>query len=158
MTVTWFDGPFEDFIAASARSRAGGRMSQHVLGGTAVDINLPRALAQTRLLLLVRGSVGDVEVDVTCTGRFVDRVERRDGRWGIVKRNAVYEKSRIDTVAPGARLQLDQQLLDSFPRGYCHLAYLQAQSGVQTAGDLPTGSGPALEALLSGGYAWLNGS
>ena len=45
MTATWFDGPFEDFIAASARSRAGGRLSQHILGGTTVDIQGDRAIA-----------------------------------------------------------------------------------------------------------------
>lgn len=155
MTATWFDGPFEEFIARSRISRAGGRLSQHVLGGTAVDLNGPRAIARTRVTIMVRGLAGQVEVDVACTGWFFDRLERRAGDWRIAKRDCIYEKSRIDPVVPGARLELDETLLSSFPRGYCHLAYLQAQTGMHTARNLPTAAGPELDALLEAGYAWL---
>jgi len=158
ITVTWFDGPFEEFVEASARARAGGRLSQHVLGGTTVDLNGDRAIAQTRMTILLRGMAGDVEVDVAATGRFFDRIERRDGEWRILKRAVIYEKSRMNPVAPGARIEFDQQLLDSFPRGYCHLAYLQAQAGMRTLANLPTGTGPEVERLAEDAYAWLGGA
>jgi hypothetical protein len=68
-------------------------------------------------------------VDVICFGRFYDFFEKRDRRWGIVRRQPIYEKDRLDPVDPSAVLQLDANLLNSFPEGYCHLAYLQARNG-----------------------------
>jgi hypothetical protein len=158
ITVTWFDGPFEEFVEASARARAGGRLSQHVLGGTTAAIQADRAIAQTRMTIQLRGLAGDVEVDVAATGRFFDRVERRDGEWRIRKRAVIYEKSRMDPVVPGARLDLDQQILERFPRGYCHLAYLQVQAGMRTLPDLPTATGPAVDRLLTDAGVWLAGA
>ena len=38
--------------------------------------------------------------DVVCTGRFYDFFERRDGRWGLVLRQPIYEKDRLDPVDP----------------------------------------------------------
>ena len=41
-------------------------------------------------------------VDVVCTGRFYDFIERRQGRWGFVLRQPIYEKDRMDPVDPAA--------------------------------------------------------
>ena len=46
--------------------------------------------------------------DVVCTGRFYDFVEKRLGRWGVVLRQPIYEKDRIDPIDPAATLELDQ--------------------------------------------------
>ncbi len=67
-------------------------------------------------------------VDVVCTGRFYDFFEKRGGKWGIVRRQPIYEKDRMDPVDPSAQLKLDPELLGSFPEGYRHLAYLQTQA------------------------------
>ena len=72
-----------------------------------------------------RADVDGVRVDVVCTGRFYDFLERRDGRWGVVLRQPIYEKDRMDPVDPSATLALDAALLAQFPEGYRHLAYLQ---------------------------------
>ena len=53
-------------------------------------------------------------------------------RWGIVLRQPIYEKDRIDPVDPAARLELDPALLQSFPVGYRHLAYLQSLIGFRS--------------------------
>ena len=39
-----------------------------------------------------RGEVEGVLCDVACTGRFYDFLEQRQGRWGIVFRQPIYEK------------------------------------------------------------------
>ena len=44
-------------------------------------------------------------------------------------RQPIYEKDRMDPVRPGARVSLDAALLEAFPAGYRHLAYLQSQLG-----------------------------
>jgi hypothetical protein len=104
-----------------------------------------------------RGPVEGIECDVVCTGRFFDFHERRDGRWGLVLRQPIYEKDRADPVDPAARLELDAELLARFPEGYRHLAYVQTQVGYIVKDDMPGLTGPAVEALYARGAAWLAG-
>ena len=104
-----------------------------------------------------RASVDGVLCDVVCTGRFYDFFERRGERWGIVLRQPIYEKDRLDPVDPAARLQLDAALLAQFPEGYRHLAYLQTGIGYKVKPDMPGLSGPEVEALYARGSAWLSG-
>jgi hypothetical protein len=105
-----------------------------------------------------RAQVDGVLVDVVCTGRFYDFFERREGRWGIVRRQPIYEKDRLDTVDPSAVLKLDAELLARFPEGYRHLAYLQSKNGFKVKSGLPGLRGPAVEKLYTEGQAWLAGS
>jgi hypothetical protein len=95
--------------------------------------------------------------DVACTGRFYDFFERRDGRWGIVLRQPIYEKDRLDPVDPAARLVLDPGLLGRFPEGYQYLAYLQTDAGFTVKRDMPGLRGPEVERLYERGAAWLRG-
>jgi hypothetical protein len=104
-----------------------------------------------------RAAVHGVECDVVCTGRFYDFLERRDGRWGIVLRQPIYEKDRLDPVDPAARLQLDAELLDRFPIGYRHLAYLQTGIGYEVKRDMPGLVGPEVRRLYRRGADWLGG-
>lgn len=48
---------------------------------------------------------------------------------GLVLRQPIYEKDRMDPVDPAVRLELNREQLERFPRGYRHLAYLQSQLG-----------------------------
>jgi hypothetical protein len=98
-----------------------------------------------------------VRCDVVCTGRFYDFFEKRTGRWGVVLRQPIYEKDRIDPVDPAAKLELDKQLLESFPEGYRHLAYLQTKIGYTVKRDMPGLKGAEVEALYARGARWLKG-
>jgi hypothetical protein len=99
-----------------------------------------------------------VLVDVVCTGRFYDFLEKRGGRWGIVRRQPIYEKDRLDPVSPSEQLSLDPDKLAAFPEGYRHLAYLQASIGFNVKQNLPGLRGAAVETLYAEGAAWLAGS
>jgi hypothetical protein len=99
-----------------------------------------------------------VVVDVVCTGRYFDFFEKRVGRWGIVRRQPIYEKDRLDPVDPAASLRLEPELLGRFPEGYRHLAYLQTKNGFTIKLDLPQLKGPVVEALYAHGRAWLAGA
>jgi hypothetical protein len=157
MKATWFQGPAEDFIRVSREGSARGVLILHFLGGTSIDLAGDRAIAQTKMTITQRGLVQDVLCDVVCTGRFYDFLERRDERWGIVLRQPIYEKDRLDPVDPVARLELSATTLARFPAGYRHLAYLQAGLGFDVKPDMPGLTGPEVDALYQRGTRWLAG-
>ena len=168
MMATWFQGPAREFIRVSREGFERGVSILHFLGGTSIDlvaeappsgaadVSNRRAIAQTKMTISQRGEVHGVECDVVCTGRFYDFLEKR-GHWGIVLRQPIYEKDRLDPVDPAARLTLDPDVLGQFPVGYRHLAYVQAQIGFEVKRDMPGLVGPAVERLYRRGADWLAG-
>jgi SnoaL-like domain len=157
MMATWFQGTADRFIAVSREGFEKGISILHFLGGNSIDIAGSRAIAQTKMTISQRARVHDVLVDVVCTGRFYDFFEKRDGRWGLVLRQPIYEKDRMDPVDPSARLTLDAALLARFPEGYRHLGYLQTAIGFAVKPDMPGLRGAEVEALYARGAAWLLG-
>jgi hypothetical protein len=51
--------------------------------------------------------------------------EKRGDKWSLVLRQPIYEKDRLNPLDPSAQLRLDESLVDQFPAGYRHLAYIQ---------------------------------
>jgi hypothetical protein len=157
MMATWFQGPATDFIRVSQEGFERGVSILHFLGGTSIDLAGERAIVQTKMTISQRAEVHDVACDVVCTGRFYDFVERRDGRWGIVLRQPIYEKDRLDPIDPAAQLELDPELLGRFPAGYRHLGYVQTGLGFEVKRDMPGLTGPEVQRLYGRGARWLAG-
>ncbi len=157
MMATWTQGTADEFIAMSKAAWSKGVNILHFLGGISVDLAGPRAVSQTKMTISQRADVEGVLCDVTCTGRFYDLLEKRSGRWGIVLRQPIYEKDRLDPVTPGAVPRLDSALLQSFPPGYRHLAYMQSRIGYPVKKNMPGLTGAETEALYAQGAAWLAG-
>jgi hypothetical protein len=157
MMATWFQGTADEFIKVSQEGYERGVRILHFLGGTSIDIADARAIAQTKMTISQRATVEGVVCDVVCTGRFYDFFEKRNDRWGLVLRQPIYEKDRLDPVDPAARLQLDRNLLEQFPEGYRHLAYLQTRIGYKVKTDMPGLDGPEVAALYRRGEDWLKG-
>jgi len=159
MAATWFQASAADFVRARREGFEKGVSILHFHGGFTCDVVDNRAISQTKMTISQRAPVHGVLVDVLCTGRFYDFFEKRDGRWGLVRRQPIYEKDRLDVVNSGETLELDQDLLDSFPLGYRHLAYLQTEVGydVKKSG-MPGLKGPEVEKLYGEGRAWLDGA
>jgi len=157
MMATWFQGSADDFIRVTREGWERGVSILHFLGGTSIDLAGDRAIAQTKMTISQRGDVDGVACDVVCTGRFYDFLERRAGRWGLVLRQPIYEKDRVDPIDPAARLTLDAALLAQFPAGYRHLAYIQTKIGYTVKRDMPGLKGAEVEALYRRGSRWLNG-
>jgi hypothetical protein len=158
MMATWFQGPAAQFIAVSRKGFERGIRILHFLGGTSIDVAGDRAVAQTKMTISQRGAIEGVICDVVCTGRFYDFLECREQRWGLVRRQPIYERDRLDAVDPAARVALDVELLTSFPEGYRHLAYLQTQIGYTIKPDMPGLTGAEIERLYADGAAWLAGA
>ena len=157
MMATWTQGTADEFIAMNKAGWARGVSILHFLGGTSIDLNGKRAISQTKMTISQRAEVEGVLCDVLCTGRFHDFWEKRAGRWGLVLRQPIYEKDRLDPVTPGAAPVLDMALLESFPPGYRHLAYLQTRIGYVVKRDMPGLKGPEVEELYRRGATWLAG-
>lgn len=156
MMATWFQGHYLDFIKVSEEGWNKGVSILHFLGGCMVDLVGTRAIAQTKMTITQRGLVDGVMCDVVCTGRFYDFMEKREGRWGVVLRQPIYEKDRINPLDPSSNLKLDETLLNQFPEGYRHLAYIQTKLGFKVKEDMPQLKGPAVEALYQKGKDWLH--
>ena len=149
MMATWFQGPYTEFIRVTQEGWAKGVSILHFLGGSAIEVADERAIAQTKMTISQRGDVDGVTCDVVCTGRFYDFIERRAGRWGLVLRQPIYEKDRLDPIDPAAKLVLDKALLERFPEGYRHLAYIQTRIGYKVKPDMPGLKGAEVEALYA---------
>jgi hypothetical protein len=158
MSATWFEGSAEDFVRVRREGFERGVSIIHFLGGTSIDLAGDRAIAQTKMTISQRASVDGVLCDVLCTGRFYDFFEKRSGRWAIVYRQPIYEKDRIDPVDPSQSVSLDLQLLNGFPSGYRHLAYIQSKLGYEIRGVRPGLKGPEVESVYARGRKWLEGA
>ena len=158
MMATWFQGTVDDFIRVSREGFERGVSILHFLGGCSVDVTGDRAIAQTKMTISQRGLVHGIACDIVCTGRFYDFFERRSGRWGLVLRQPIYEKDRMDPLDPAARLALDAARLERFPEGYRHLAYVQTELGFNVKPDMPGLRGPEVQALYERGRRWRAGA
>ena len=158
MTATWFQGPAKQFIEASRAGFERGVHILHTLGGWTCEVAGLRAISQVKMTIHQRAELDGVPVDVVCLGRFYDFLEKRAGRWAIVRRQPIYEKDRLDPVDPSAVLTLDLGWLARYPEGYRHLAYLQFKNGFRVKNGLPGLRGPEVERLYAEGQAWLEGS
>jgi len=157
MMATWFQGSAERFIEVTREGWDKGVSILHFLGGSAIDIAGERAIAQTKMTISQRAPVDGVPCDVVCTGRFYDFFVKHDGAWLLRLRQPIYEKDRLDPVDPAARPELDASVLERFPEGYRHLAYLQTRIGFQVKPDMPMLKGEAVQRLYARGAAWLAG-
>ena len=158
MRATWFDGPYEEFIRTTEEGVRNGLNILHILGGTAIEVNGSRATAMTKMIILQRADIDGVVCDVTNYARHSDLWEKREGRWGLVCRETICDKDRIDPVDVNQRITLDEALLSRFPREYMHLAYLQTKAGYTVNPDVPRPSGGAsLEAVYRRAEKWLAG-
>ncbi|SHI22102.1 SnoaL-like domain-containing protein [Sporobacter termitidis DSM 10068] len=159
MKATWSDSSFEEFIKRTEEGVRHGLNILHILGGSAVEVSGARAVSMTKMIILQRAEVEGVLCDVSSYARHYDLWEKRDGRWGLVRRETIADKDRLDPVDGTQTIALDRELLNAFPPEYQHLAYLQTKIGYDVDKDVPRLSGgKALDALYRRGESWLKGT
>lgn len=157
--TTWMVGSAEDFIAASIKAADNPHAPQslHSIGASSIEVLGDKALAETRMVLMLRAPLDGVEVDITAWGRFLDFFVRHHGRWCIQARHPIHEKDRMDPVDPRAVLQLDAQRLASLPPAYRHITYLQSLQGATITPDLVQHNSPEQAVLYQSAQDWLRG-
>jgi SnoaL-like domain len=147
----------QQFVEAATRGFERGDRMLHSIGGTTVELAGDRAVSQSKFRIMQRGPVDGVLCDVTCIGRNYDFFEKRDGRWGLVVRQPIYERDSIVPVDPNENVTLDPGRLARYPEGYARLAYLQEGLGYPIKADMPVLEGAEVEALVAAGAQWLAG-
>src|ERR1051325_11138914 len=75
IAVSWFRGPYPEFVEHCRRNFGRGSTAKHQLWPACVTVNGARATAETSVVILVRQTIEGVEVDLTSNGRFLDRLE-----------------------------------------------------------------------------------
>ena len=120
ISVSWFRGPFEQFVEhCRASFGAGHSWSRHHLFAPTIKLDGDRAVAETRVIIRVRQPFNGIAVDLTSCSRFLDRLERHADGWLIAERAAIYERDRLDPVEPSPAF-------DEFVQGRRHRAISRA--------------------------------
>ena len=109
--VTWFEGMFSDFVDASMRMGASDLRTKHVIAAPVITFHGDRAIAETNAIVVAENvSVG---VGAMTHNRFYDRIEKRDGTWKIIYRQAIYDMGSI--TFPAGPVAVDGELIRRFP-------------------------------------------
>nr|WP_320131564.1 nuclear transport factor 2 family protein [uncultured Holophaga sp.] len=159
MVASWSQSGFETFIQNTQAGMDRGRSILHMPGLSAIKVHGSRATSMTKMLILQRDTVDGVLCDASCLSRHFDFWEKRQGRWGLVLRESIYDKAWILPVRPGETLVIDETLWNQFPPEYAALAYLQEKIGGKVKRGMPCGrEGEAVKELYARGEAWLAGT
>jgi hypothetical protein len=158
--VSWFRGPFPDFVERCRANFGVGSSAKHLIWPAQVTVNGARAVAETNVAILVRQTIGEVEVDLTSYARFLDRLERRDGAWRIAERAACYEHDRLDPVQPSEKFSALMQGADAekYPLAYRYMGFRVAAAGRSLAEPVHYDGRPETEALKARYANWLKES
>ncbi len=86
-----FQGNFDEYLAWVVPGSPAIPLTQHVLGQSVIKLQDAAALVETHVTAYHRINMGDQEHDVIIGGRYLDRLEERDGDWRIAKRTMLYD-------------------------------------------------------------------
>jgi hypothetical protein len=126
------------------------------VGTTLVQLAGERAIADTGCAIHVRGLIHGVEADTISYCRHRSRVEKRDGKWGLVSFYAVYQRDEMAPTNPGDSLTIDAEQLASFRPTYKFLSYSNLQSGIMADQELPGFDRPDLvDVQFSADRSWM---
>lgn len=159
IAVSWFRGPYTEFVAHCQRNHGRGSVAKHLLWPARIAVNGTRATAETNVAILVRQTIEGVATDLTSNGRFLDRLEQRNGNWRIVERATLYEKDRLDPVEPSSAFDalMAKSNAAKYPAQYRYMAYRVAAAGRSLAEPVHYDGRPETEALKARYAEWLAG-
>lgn len=88
-----YKGSFPEYLAWVTPGADAITNTQHVLGQTVIDLDGDAAKAETYVISYHRVDMGPEtgERDTCIGGRYLDTMEKRDGRWAIAHRTMLYD-------------------------------------------------------------------
>jgi hypothetical protein len=159
ITVSWFSGPYSEFVERCRNAVRAGQLSKHHIFPPVVRLAGGRALGETNVVIHVRQTIEGVLVDMASHARFLDRIERRGPRWMILERCAIYERDRLDPVEPSRAFDELFKKLDSarHPEPYRYMAARLMAAGRTLAPVVHYDGLPETAQLYARYQAWLDG-
>jgi hypothetical protein len=137
LRLSWIDGTASEFVEGSRKMASGGASGAgHRLALPSIHIGDERAVAEVSVTIQSRGLLDGVETDMTSYLRLLYRTERRAGRWGIVRMDAIYESDTMTPALPGQTVNLDPDLLKGRRPSYRLLSYQLEKRGISVPDDL----------------------
>jgi hypothetical protein len=156
ISVSWFHGAFQDFVA-TLRARGGRTFAKHVMGGSRTVLRNNRALAESDAHLFTRSVIDGVEFAGHTLMRFLDRVERRDGTtWRILDRVAVYDHDMLIPAVPGESVEIPLTEIERLDPSYRFLAWRLQRANLPVPDTLPTRGSSMERDVLKANAAWLD--
>lgn len=88
-----YKGSFPEYLAWVTPGAEAITNTQHTLGQTVIDLDGSTARAETYVISYHRVDMGEGvgERDTCIGGRYLDRMEKRDGKWAIAHRTMLYD-------------------------------------------------------------------
>lgn len=159
ISFCWFDGPFEQFVDAIRKIDEQGEstLSKHFVGTPFVRINDCRAVSEVNAMIFIRIFTRNIDMDMTSYIRFYDLLEKRNGSWRIVRRTAIYEKDRVDSVQPSFLFWFVSLFINvrKYPKPYRYLGYGMEKIGYKIVNNIVEDNSEGLKLLYRAGDAWL---
>ncbi|MYM61912.1 nuclear transport factor 2 family protein [Pseudomaricurvus sp. HS19] len=86
-----FKGPFSQYLEWVVPGDPALPVTAHTLGQSVVELDGDTACAETYVTSYHRVDTGEEHRDTAIGGRYLDRLEKRDGEWRIVERTLLYD-------------------------------------------------------------------
>lgn len=149
--ITWFEGPFSEFVEGSKRMGKSDLRTKHLIGTPVVRFNGDRAVVETNAVIVA----DNARLNLGCSvhNRFYDLVEKRDGLWKLVKRQSIYDMGSF--TFPQGLVEIDRECAALYPREYAPLAYLLEKSGFPLDRVFATRGSELEQAMRAQANAWL---
>jgi hypothetical protein len=153
--MSWFTGSAPDFVEASARMNQSDLRTKHVVAAPLISFSSSGRRAVTETNAIVVAENRRTPLGAVTHSRFLDRVESRNGRWGIVHRTAVYDFSSF--TFPRGLVDVDAAAVSRFPVEYAALAYLLELSGFPVGDTFAVQGGDDEREIKHCAALWLEG-
>ncbi len=133
--TTWFKGPVNEFFSSSFKPGGSSygetedtmRRGGHRVNNTVVWLNGNRAIAEVMCILTIRSKVKGDWFDGQVWGRMHYRAEKREGKWGLVYFEGIYEYDRLDAVFHDCDVEIPREELLTYRNNNFYMAYRQNQ-------------------------------
>lgn len=115
--TTWFKGLVDEYLASTPakKDKVGPYASHaHRVNNTIVWLHQTRAIAEVLCYLDFRSRFHWDWVDIQCLCRMHYRLEKRQGQWGIVYLEGIYEKDRMMSVFGDSIQVVPRQELEKY--------------------------------------------
>ncbi len=119
IVTTWFDGGPDEFMPADDQPVPKIKIPDqgvidavhHRVNNTIVWLKGSRAIAEMLCTLTFRSKVENEWMDISVMARMHYRAEKREGKWGLVFMDVIYEQDRMDPVFQDSTFVMPREIL-----------------------------------------------